>query len=102
MIPENASEIACDNNRIRIELLGRFVIEDNRQNFEEILNGITLSGTYDITDWTFEAVRVLFKICHQTNQRVTLKQESRYFMVVQYPSELMLDIFAEAIATGKF
>lgn len=103
MIPESSLfEIDNDNNKIRIESLCRVVNANNRLNFEKFLKDTNLSGTLNITNWTFEAVKALFKIYHYSNQRVTLKQGSRYLMLVQYSHEPMLDSFAEAIVSGKF
>lgn len=103
MVPNLSSyELDNDEHRIRIESLGRVVNENNQQNFERILKNTHLSGTYDITNWTFEAVKVLFEICAHTKQRITLKQGARYFMLVQYPHGPMLETLAEAIVSGNF
>ena len=93
------SSIESDTNidRTRIELLGRFVSEKNLIQFKRILNTADLSGVYDITDWTCKAVRVLLEICSSKNRNITLKQNSRYFMPVNYPRGPLLEKFVETI-----
>lgn len=95
-------ELDNDEHRIRIESLGRVVNEKNQLNFVKILTSTALSGTFDITDWTPEAIEALLVTCVSTNKRVTMKQGSRYFMLVQYPRGPMLQAVAESIATGTF
>lgn len=76
--------------------------EMNRIQLKKILISTNLSGVYDITDWTHEAVKVLLETCASTNQIITLKQNSRYFMPITYPSGPMLEMFIEAIISNAF
>ena len=57
MIPDSyIPEIDHDNEKIRIESLGRIVNELNRSQFEHMLRERTWSGAIDITGWTLDAV----------------------------------------------
>ena len=95
-------ELDCDIHRIRIESLGRVINNENRSRFERILNTNPLSGVYNITGWTSEAIRVLLEVCFYTNQRVTLRHGNRYFMPIKYPMGQMLGTFVEAIMTNSY
>jgi len=95
-------ELDHDVHRIRIESLGRVINNENKSRFEDILNASPLSGFYNITDWTSEAIQVLLEVCFYTNQRVTLKHEDRYFMPIKYPMGPMLETFVESIMTNSY
>lgn len=97
------SSIELDNHiyRPKIESLGCVINNKNRLHFERILKMTCLSGTYDITDWTHEAIKVILEVCAYTNQRVTLKHGTRYFMPIKYPNSPMLETFVDAIMSNS-
>ena len=103
MMPDSLhQEIENDDNKIRIEALGRVVNFQNRDRFERILREKKWSGTIDITGWTLDAVTALVTVCADEKLSVTIKHGSRYFMPICFPKRRMLESFAEAILSGKF
>jgi len=103
MIPDSYHpEIDNDDDKIRIESLGRVVNELNRDQFERILRERTWSGAIDITGWTLDAVTALVVVCADKKLSITIKHGSRYFMPIIFPKKRMLESFAEAIIEGKF
>ena len=103
MIPDSYHpEIENDDEKIRIESLGRVVNELNRDQFERILRERTWSGAIDITGWTLDAVTALVVVCADKKLSITIKHGSRYFMPISFPKRRMLESFAEAIIKGKF
>ena len=95
-------EFDYEIHRIRIESLGQIINNENKSRFERILNAGSLSGVYNITGWTSEAIRVLLEVCSHTNQRVTLKHGNRYFMPIKYPMGPMLETFVETIISNSY
>lgn len=103
MIPDSYHpEIENNDDKIRIESLGRVVNELNRDQFERILRERTWSGAIDITGWTLAAVTVLVVVCADKKLSITIKHGSRYFMPISFPKRQMLESFAEAIIEGRF
>ncbi|MFW9958554.1 MAG: hypothetical protein ACFFCT_10840 [Candidatus Odinarchaeota archaeon] len=103
MMPDGQStEVYIDDKQTRIEALGRVVSSQNQAHFERMIRSMHWSGVVDITDWTFEAIRVLVKICSEEKLIITFKQGTRYFMPVHYPIGALLDSFAKIIMTGCF
>ena len=103
MMPDSLHpEIDDDNDKVRIESLGKFVNEQNRDQFERILRERTWNGAIDITGWTLDAVKALIIVCADKNLSITIKHGSRYFMPICFPKRRMLESFAEAIIEGKF
>ncbi len=91
-----------ENRRVRIESLGRIVKTPQRPHFEKLIHESIVSGVIDITDWTIDAIRSLLKVCAKKNLRVTLKDDTRYFMPVRYPKGQMLESLASAIVSGEW
>jgi len=103
MIPDSYHpEIENNDDKIRIESLGRVVNELNRERFERILRERTWNGAIDITGWTLHAVTALVVVCADLKLSITIKHGSRYFMPISFPKKRMLESFAEAIIEGKF
>ena len=103
MMPDSLHpEIDDDNDKVRIESLGKFVNKQNRDQFERILRERTWNGAIDITGWTLDAVKALVIVCADKNLSITIKHGSRYFMPIRFPKRRMLESFAEAIIEGKF
>ncbi|KXH71613.1 MAG: hypothetical protein AM326_11630 [Candidatus Thorarchaeota archaeon SMTZ-45] len=98
MVTENGIE----NRRIRIESLGRIIKQLQRPHFEKLIRESIISGIIDITDWTIEAVRALLKVCAEKNLKITLKDGTRYIMLVKYPKDQMLESLANAIKSGEW
>jgi len=96
------TENDVENRRIRVESLGRIVKKIHRPHFEKLIRESIKSGVVDITDWTIEAVRALLKVCAEENLKITLKNDTRYFMPVRYPKEPMLESLAKAIVSGEW
>jgi hypothetical protein len=103
MIPNpQSSETDIDDKQARIETLGRLVNNQNQEHFQRMICSTLWSGVVDITDWTFQAVTALVRVCSNEKLVLTFKQGSRYFMPVHYPSEPLLESFAKMIMTGHF
>jgi hypothetical protein len=104
MMPDSLyhEEAENDDNKVRIEALGRVVNKQNRGQFERILQERTWSGTIDITGWTLDAVTALVIVCANQKLSITIKHGNRYFMPIRFPKRRMLESFAEAIIAGKF
>ena len=103
MMPDSLyPETENDENKIRIESLGRIVNAQNRDQFERILRERTWSGAIDITGWTLDAVTALVIVCADEKLSITIKHGNRYFMPIRFPKRRMLESFAEAIIAGKF
>jgi hypothetical protein len=101
-IKPNVTEDDIENRRIRIEALGRIVKQLQRPHFEKLLHEFVTSGVIDITDWTNEAVRALLKVCGAENLKITLKDDTRYFMLVKYSKNQIIDSLTDAIVTGEW
>ncbi|MFW9793766.1 MAG: hypothetical protein ACFFEE_05680 [Candidatus Thorarchaeota archaeon] len=95
-------ETEVDDKLIRVQTLGRIISRINRVQFEQLLRNSIKSGVVDITGWTLEGVKALLTVCAEDNLRITLKDETRYFMPVRYPKGLMMESLAEAIVTGEW
>ena len=104
MMPDSIHPEAVENddNKVRIEALGRVVNTQNRDQFERILRERTWSGAIDITGWTLDAVTALVIVCADQKLSITIKHGNRYFMPIRFPKRRMLESFAEAIIEGKF
>jgi hypothetical protein len=96
------SEVESDHVKIRMESLGLFVNNQNRPQFERMLQETKWSGVIDISGWTSAAVKALITVCADENLSITMKRGSRYFMPIRFPKKPLLDSFAESIISGEF
>ena len=96
------SETEFDDKRIRVQTLGRIISKVNRAQFEQLIRTSITSGVVDITGWTLEGVKALLTICAEKELRVTIKDETRYFMPVRYPKGPMMESLANAIVSGEW
>ncbi len=96
------NEDESKTRKIQIESLGRIVKQLQRPHFEKLIRESIISGVVDITDWTFEAVKTLLKVCAEKNLKITLKNGARYLMPITYPKSQMLESFANAIVSGEW
>lgn len=96
------SETEFDDKRIRVQTLGRIISKVNRAQFEQIIRTSIISGVVDITGWSLEGVKALLTVCAEEELRITIKDETRYFMPVRYPKGAMMDSLANAIVSGEW
>ncbi len=96
------SETEFDDKRIRVQTLGRIISKANRAQFEQLIRSSIISGVVDITGWTLEGVKTLLKVCTEEELRITIKDETRYFMPVRYPKGPMMESLANAIVSGEW
>ena len=98
----NFSETEFDDKRIRVQTLGRIISKVNRAQFEQLIRTSIVSGVVDVSGWTLEGVKVLLTICAEKQLRITIKDETRYFMPVRYPKGPMIESLANAIVSGEW
>jgi 1,4-dihydroxy-2-naphthoyl-CoA synthase len=91
-----------DEKLIRVQTLGRIISRMNRVQFEQLIRISIKSGIVDVTGWTVEGVKALLTVCAEDNLRITLKDDTRYFMPVRYPKGPLLESLAVAIVTGEW
>ncbi|MHA1943636.1 MAG: hypothetical protein ACW96M_04490 [Candidatus Thorarchaeota archaeon] len=96
------SETEFDDKRIRVQTLGRIISKINRAQFEQLIRSSIISGVVDITEWTLEGVKALLKVCAEEELRITIKNETKYFMPVRYPKGPMMESLANAIVSGEW
>ena len=96
------SETEFDDKRIRVQTLGRIISKINRAQFEQLIRSSIISGVVDITGWTLEGVKSLLKVCAEEELRITIKNETSYFMPVRYPKGPMMESLANAIVSGEW
>ena len=96
------SSTEFDDKRIRVQTLGRIISKANRAQFEQLIRSSIISGVVDITGWTLEGVKALLKVCAEEELRITIKDETRYFMPVRYPKGPMMESLANAIVSGEW
>ncbi len=101
-IDPNISETEFDDKRFRIQTLGQIISRVNRVQFENLIRESIVSGVVDITGWTLEGVKALLKVCSEEKLRITIKDETRYFMPVRYPKGSTLESLANAIVSGEW
>jgi len=96
------SETEFDDKRIRVQTLGRIISKVNRAQFEQLIRTSIISGVVDITGWTLEGVKALLTVCAEEELRITIKDETRYFMPIRYPKGTMIESLAKAIVSGEW
>lgn len=96
------SETDIDEKLIRVQTLGRIISKMNRVQFEKLIRTSIKSGVVDVTGWTIEGVKALLTVCAEDNLRITLKDDTRYFMPVRYPKGPIIESLAAAIVTGEW
>ncbi|MFW9808897.1 MAG: hypothetical protein ACFFE6_05890 [Candidatus Thorarchaeota archaeon] len=96
------NETELDEKLIRVQTLGRIISRINRVQFEQLIRMSIKSGVVDVTGWTVEGVKALLTVCAEDNLRITLKDDTRYFMPVRYPKGPLMESLAAAIVTGEW
>lgn len=85
----------------QIQILGRVIGVHNHREFQDIIGSSIKHGVIDITGWTISAVDALLRVCSHKQLNLTLKRDTRYFMLSSNPKAASIPIVARAIYEGN-